>query len=300
MKESCHEWLRYITCELLNISHRGFNDYIALWIQQFYYQYKFSQKVSNHFTFVCLHVHESCLARIGRVKYDWVTVRVSDSCRTFTVAILLLVSILFKRTCQIILHMCVCIWISHVTCEWVMSRMIEICHVWVNHTIYEWVISRMNESCHECHVWVSHVTYAYEWGMSRMIEICHVWVNYVIYEWVMSRMIESRHAWVSHITDEWVISHINMSRVSESCHARMRRRDESYHIWMGYVTYEWVMSHINESCPIWTSHVPHEWVVSHMNGFCYVWMILVTDGYNNRVANLSLVPYRVAKTHTMP
>jgi len=49
-----------------------------------------------------------------------------------------------------------CLWMSHVTYEWVMSHLNESCHIWMTHVTYEWVMSHMNESCH---IWVSHVTY---------------------------------------------------------------------------------------------------------------------------------------------
>jgi len=41
-------------------------------------------------------------------------------------------------------------WMSHVTCEWVMSHMNESCHVWMSHVTYDWIMSHMNESCCVC------------------------------------------------------------------------------------------------------------------------------------------------------
>jgi len=112
----------------------------------------------------------------------------------------------------------------HVSNSWEILRII---HVWMSHVSYEWVISRINESCH---TWMSHVTY--EWVMSHMNESCHMWLSHVTYDWVTSHMNshvtqfyctytfefgqymnESRHIWMSHMTVERVASH-----KSESCH----------------------------------------------------------------------------------
>ena len=101
---------------------------------------------------------------------------------------------------------------SHVTYQWVMSRMNESCHVWMSHFSYEWVISRMNESCH---VWMSHVTY--EWVVSRMNESCLIWMSHVSYKWVMSHMIVSCLTWTSHLLYEWVTSHISLSCAVRVC-----------------------------------------------------------------------------------
>ena len=48
------------------------------------------------------------------------------------------------------------IWMSHVTCEWVMSHMNESCHIWMSHVTYEWVTS---------HIWMTaagtHIAHKY-------------------------------------------------------------------------------------------------------------------------------------------
>ena len=84
----------------------------------------------------------------------------------------------------------------------------ESCHIRMSHVTCEWVMSRMNGSRH---IWnagsrVSHVTLMshvrYEWVMSRMNTGSHV--DHVTYEWVMSHM----HA--SHVTNWRVMSHINV------------------------------------------------------------------------------------------
>ena len=65
----------------------------------------------------------------------------------------------------------------------------QMCHMGMSHVTYEWVMSRMNESCH---VWMSHVTY--EWVVARMNESWHVWMSRVTYGWVVSHTNESRYA----------------------------------------------------------------------------------------------------------
>jgi len=120
-------------------------------------------------------------------------------------------------------------WISHVTCEWVMSYVNESCHMWMSHVTCEWVMSHVNESCH---MWMS---------TSRHNESCH------IYEWVMSHVNES----------SW--------RTSQGHRETKQRREQN----IGqprHVTYVWAMSniwmshvtHMNESC-----HT-YEWVITHL------------------------------------
>jgi len=75
---------------------------------------------------------------------------------------------------------------SHVSYEWVMSRMNETCLIWMSHVTYEWVMSHMNQSCHTR---MSHVTY------TRIVlydMTCHS------FEWVMSRTHELRRVTYLH------------------------------------------------------------------------------------------------------
>ena len=51
----------------------------------------------------------------------------------------------------------------------------ESCHVWMSHVTCELVVSHMNESCH---IWVSHVTH--EWVMSRIKKGLVVLLKWVI------------------------------------------------------------------------------------------------------------------------
>jgi len=151
---------------------------------------------------------------------------------------------------------CVCVYVwlnpviilhrSHVTYEWVTSR-IRLSHVtqmYESRYTYKRVISHITESW--CHVWMSHVT--------------HMDASYHTYEWVMS------HIWMSHVTHMnescrkygWVMSHIWMCHVThmnESCH-----------------TNEWVISHLNKSWCHWCiNRFACEWVISHMYESFHIW-----------------------------
>jgi len=101
------------------------------------------------------------------------------------------------------------VWMSHVTCGWVMSHMNESCHIWMSHVTYEWVMSHMNESCH---IWMSHVTY---WRVCPFSPLNSSWP---VVTWrekkekicvCVKRAYKSCHMWMSHVTCEWVMSHMN-------------------------------------------------------------------------------------------
>jgi len=132
---------------------------------------------------------------------------------------------------------------SHVTHEWaVTSHMNESCHTWRSHVTQEWVMSRVDESCH---TWMSHVTAL----------LADYIVNGEFDDWkVMSHMNEqSRHTWISHVTNEQVLSHKNKSHVNESfrtwmSHVTAILADYWRRIWWlkSHVTNEWaVTSHMN-------------------------------------------------------
>jgi len=66
------------------------------------------------------------------------------------------------------------LWMSHVSSDsesclvWLsMPRMNEWCFVWMSHVLCEWVMSRVDESCL---VWL--------WVMSRMDKLCLVWMSH--------------------------------------------------------------------------------------------------------------------------
>ena len=141
-------------------------------------------------------------------------------------------------------------WMSHVarvTClthdescltyEWVCH------HIWISHVSYEWVMSRMNESCH---IWMSHALRIYKSHGTHIphirvrnsTPIAHTWMSHGTYEWVMlheSRFTHGNESRPTHMhehgTQEWVMAHMK----------------ESWHIRMSHGTCEWVIAHMNES-----------------------------------------------------
>ena len=89
----------------------------------------------------------------------------------------------------------------------------ESCHSWVSHVTAEWVMSRMNESCHE---WMSHVIrICIMWHAN---ELCHLQPLHVTHKRAVSpdrhrhptqptsntnessHINESRHVWTIHVT----------------------------------------------------------------------------------------------------
>jgi len=58
-------------------------------------------------------------------------------------------------------------WVSHVTCGWVLSHMSASCHIWVSHVTYECVMPHMGESFH---IRMRHVTHM---GQSCHMRMSH-------------------------------------------------------------------------------------------------------------------------------
>jgi len=179
-------------------------------------------------------------------------------------------------------------WMSHVTCEWVMSHVNESCHMWMSHVTCEWVMSYMNESRH---IWMSHVTYG--WVMSHMYESCHVCISHVTYLLDLvggsGRVGDSGFAWVK-IDSRFAVRVRGMSHTSESWHVRVSHAEyewdvahnsEIRHIWayerieircvcVRHVTREWVMPHWSVSCHTWVSHAALECVILHTSETCHI------------------------------
>jgi len=113
------------------------------------------------------------------------------------------------------------IWMSHVTCESVMSHMNQSC------LAYEWVTSHMNQSCHN---WMRHVTY--EWATAQMKESCHIWmshvVTYVYFTYTFRYVQEAKHDQEEGALQKRFRSHVKWRRrcwcmriQSESCQMRV-------------------------------------------------------------------------------
>ena len=157
-----------------------------------------------------------------------------------------------------------CIHRSCHTCGWVMS------HMSMSHVTYEWVTSRMALHTYleivlyeSCPLWISHMCIGRVWigHVTHMYGSCHT------YEWVMS------HIWMRHVTYmneschtcEWVMSHMWMSHfthVNESCHICEWVMS---HMWMSDSTYEWIMLHINDNL-----HMTHIYMYIHVHMYIYI------------------------------
>jgi len=133
--------------------------------------------------------------------YEWVMSNMNESCYQQTASLKPLFILHINESRHV--------WISHVTCQWVMSHINEPCHISMSHVTYEGVMSYMNESCH---IWMSHVTY--EWVMSHMNESCHIWMSHVTYQQVTSQMNQSYHRWMKVVLIQ--ISNRNRNRVCTS------------------------------------------------------------------------------------
>jgi len=171
------------------------------------------------------------------------------------------------------------LWMSHVTCEWVMSHMQESSHVWIGFCCDQGVGTTRPKSFVETGFWLLCPSFVYFVPLSRskpafwistrkpifgepgsimvdgfdtrliprsfscglMCSLLHVlWMDDVIHEWVMAHMSESWHIWTCHGTHKFVMSHKKSN-----------------------VTHEYVVPHINESWHTWMSRITYERVTTH-------------------------------------
>jgi len=150
--------------------------------------------------------------------HDWVMSCMIDSCHTCVVVSHM------NETCHI--------WMSHVTPEWVESRM--------SHVTYVWDMSRVNTSCHTC-----------EWVMSYLSESSDTLVGRVRREWLTRIFIMSnmrRHNTSPKKTLEfWGLgSDTNASRHPvQSCHVRA---SHAAHGWVTAYISDSSHQHPNEPC----------------------------------------------------
>jgi len=127
------------------------------------------------------------------------------------------------------------IWMSHVTCEWIMAqvdgaRSLECMHSYVR------VCVRESE---EERVLINHVTY----------ESCHTWLSRITREWVMSHTNEFCHRLMVRILE------CMRSHVRERERGRTGRRErESERESTNESSHTWDMSQMNESYHTCMSH----------------------------------------------
>jgi len=113
-----------------------------------------------------------------------------------------------------------------------MSHVNESCHMWMSHVTCEWVMSHVNESCH---MWMSHVTH--------LNKASCVWC--ITYVWVMSHVEESCHMWMGHVTCEWAML---QKPISDQCN-RSSQSNAPCHVSISHVTYQ--MSHVTYQRVMW-------------------------------------------------
>ena len=162
--------------------------------------------------------------------YTWVTSRVDKSCHMWMSHVPYRISSIARKMFWIVnvrlsRCVCVCVYLSHVTCEYVMSH--------------------MNESCH---IWMSHVTY----GMRRLA--CHVWHSGIYTCIPVSVRYTCNFMWIRHVTYEWVMSHMEWDDLLENVTNASYEADKVciyVCTYMSHVTCESAMSHVNESCHTW-------------------------------------------------
>ena len=143
-----------------------------------------------------------------------------------------------------------CVLNTNTTCGWHVN---ESCPSWMSRVMYEWIMSYMIELCHIC---MQCATNTHTTCGAHLNKCCTSHMRHLTCKWVISYINLSRPLWISQVTYECVVSHMN-----ESCHICM--------LCVHYksTTFRW---HVNESCPSWTSHVTYECVMSHMNGSCHI------------------------------
>jgi hypothetical protein len=109
---------------------------------------------------------------------------------------------------------------SHVTVEWVMSRMNESCHVWMSHVTNEWVMSYGYVSCD---MRMSYVTY--NRCTSRIKEPCHLIGT--------ATQPNPRQTRTSHLTSTSHVTYERFMLPDWRCHPRQAwgRREEQVSIW---------------------------------------------------------------------
>ena len=157
MKKACPIWMRYVTSHVREsvpieegMSHM--NVSCCIWMRYVTSQVKKACPIWRR------HVpYESVVSlMIVSCLYEWVMSRMNVSCS---------------------------VGIRHVTCEgvstlWHTSHrcvyMCIYCHTWMSHVTCEWVMSHVNESCH---TWMIHITYAWVLSNTQMMHVAHTWVK---------------------------------------------------------------------------------------------------------------------------
>jgi len=141
-----------------------------------------------------------------------------------------LVALLRKKTCTWRHPMrmrhpvlgCGCVCCVHAC---VFACMILYMYTCMSHVTYEWVISRINESWHACKCQITHINESCHVCMSHFTHECvtsYTHASSHAYQWAIWRVNESFHKWISHFIHARAKSHMN----------------EPYHVLTSQVTYD--------------------------------------------------------------
>jgi len=277
MSEPCHIWISHVTYARFT-SHMNTPCHIRM-------SHVPHERVMSHINEPC-HTHTWVMSRMNKSRLTLLS-HVTRTRQPHQGPKQVMPCHIWKRIATS--HM------SHVLYGWVTSLLDQPHHLWISHVSCEWVMSRMNESCPMSSSTSprAHTSLV----MSHMNESCHIRMSHVLHEWVMSHMTESFHKskkrvlpchmWMSHVTYEWVTSHMD-----ESCHIWLSpftgARNESYHI-----TYEWELPITYKSRHIWMSHVTYGWVTSDTNESCHIWMSHVTRALQPRRGPKWVMPFHI-------
>ena len=167
MNGSCHIWMSHVTYEWV-MSYMNESCHICM----------------SHTTYewVMSIMNESCHIWMSHTTYEWVMSHMNESCHISTENTS---GVALRRptACQNRARQLPGRVASSLVCA--AACMDESCHIWMSHVTYEWVMSRMNTSTtRTSRIFTRLCSSMYEWVMSHMNESYNVEMSNVTYEWV--------------------------------------------------------------------------------------------------------------------
>jgi len=149
---------------------------------------------------------------------------------------------------------------SHVTYEWVMSRM-DVTHLWVMSHVNESHVNKyVTHGCVTSYVYIYMYMYIYISIQTYTYKFIKIYTNIHIYKDV------------SHHTYIYMYVYIYIHT----------------YIFLCIYTYIHIYIYICErvSCQVWMCHIIREWVMSHMDASHHMWMSQMT--YTRSMASISI------------
>jgi len=136
-------------------------------------------------------------------------------------------------------------------------------HIWMSHVTCEWVMSHCQRNARRSFAFDNYrqISIKCEWVTSHMHEASHIWMHAcrpfacVHVDHLRSTIIDTL---ISYVPYEWVLSYVGMSHVIYDCMHVGHLRSTILNKSISHVTYEWVL------CHIWMSHITFERVMSHI------------------------------------